>query len=233
VAIITQLQAQKKNNERVNLFVDGVFFCGLGIDDVVKNNIVVNMSVTEEFLSNLLCQSGENDMYNKTLMYILKRPRTENEIKRYLSTKKHISPDMTTRIIDRLKTQSYINDEAYARMFTAQKHLRASVRAIKQKLRQKGIRVDLIDQSTAEIGDQDELCKTLAEKYMRNRENIQLNQQKLYRFLVLKGFNYDTISAIVDDFKTRAPDPDEIKSEYIAAREKYKAAKMKYKKGRK
>jgi len=232
VAVITQLQAQKKNNERVNLFVDGVFFCGLGIDDVVKNNIVVGLNVTEEFLSNLLCQSGENDMYNKTLIYILKRPRTENEIKRFLSSKKHISPDMTTRIIERLKTMSYINDEAYARMFTASKHLKASVRAIKQKLRQKGIKTDLIDGATAEIGDQDELCKNLAEKYMRNRDNTTQNQQKLYRFLVTKGFNYDTVGEIVEDFKNRREDPEDVRNEYLVAREKYRAAKQKYKRGK-
>lgn len=232
MAVITQLQAQKKNNERVNLFVDGVFFCGLGIDDVVKNNIVVGLNVTEEFLSNLLCQSGENDMYNKTLIYILKRPRTENEIKRFLSSKKHISPDMTTRIIERLKTMSYINDEAYARMFTASKHLKASVRAIKQKLRQKGIKTDLIDGATAEIGDQDELCKNLAEKYMRNRDNTTQNQQKLYRFLVTKGFNYDTVGEIVEDFKNRREDPEDVRNEYLVAREKYRAAKQKYKRGK-
>jgi len=227
MATITQLQVQKKNNDRINVFVDDKFFCGLTIDDMVKSNISVGMEVSEEFLANLLVKAGENDMYNKTLVYILRAPRTEVEIQRFLSRKKDCSPEMATRIITRLKTLNYINDEAYAKMFTASKHVRVSVRMIKQKLRSKGIKAENIANATADIVNQDELVKTVAEKYMRNKDIDPATMQKLYRYLVSKGFDYDIVNEIIEGYKSSR---ENFQEEYIMARQQLRLAKKNCKK---
>ena len=84
---ITQLEVQKKNRERINVYVDNAFFCGMTVDDVVKNNLTVDLELTDAELSRLLSVSGENDMFNKALVYILASPRTELEIKRFYRVK--------------------------------------------------------------------------------------------------------------------------------------------------
>jgi regulatory protein len=222
---ITKLESQKKNNNRISVYVDDKFFCGLSIDDMVKNSIVSGMEVTDEFLSNLLGTAGENDMYNKALVYILTSPRTELEIKRFLSRKKDCSPDMTARIIDRLKTSNYIDDEAYARMFTTAKHVKASARAIKLKLRQKGISSEYVAQATQDIGDQSDLARSVAEKYMRYKEYDQKNLQKLYAYLVGKGFEYDNVTAIISEYKSKKEIDPETKKVYNESQEEYRRAK--------
>ena len=222
---ITQLATQKKNTERVSVFVDDRFFCGLSLDDVVASGLVANMEVDEEFLSNLLGRSGENDMYNKTLLYILRSPRTETEIRRYLSRKKDCSAEMINRIIERLKTANYLNDEAYAKMFAASKHAKISARMIKYKLRNKGIDGDLADSATADIDKQDDLAKTVAEKYMRYREYDDKNLAKLFRYLVSKGFEYDVVNEIVGDFKNKREIDPAVKEEYNTYQSEYKRAK--------
>jgi regulatory protein len=226
---ITRLAAQKKNTERVNLYVDDKFFCGLLIDDVVKNNITVGMTVDQEFLSKLLGAKGENDLYNRALVYIMKMPRTESEIKRYLTFRKKCSTDLADRIVERLKGMNYINDEAYAKMFTAAKHHRASVRAIKQKLRQKGVTEQAVAIATAEVDNQETLCASVAEKYMRHRDYDQRNFGRLYRFLVQRGFEYDTVNKILDDFKSKLKPATELFDEFISAREQLRDAKKNYK----
>ena len=236
MSTITQLSAQKKNTERINVFVDDKFFCGLAIDDVVKMGIVAGMEVDEEFLSNLLSRSGENDMFNKALVYILKSPRTELEIKRFLSRKKDCSAEMTAKIIDRLKTMNYIDDEAYSKMFASAKHVKASARAIKMKLKNKGIKPDLIDAATENIGDQGGLAHTVAEKYMRYREYDQKNLAALHRYLVFKGFEYDVVNGIIEEYRQkREIDPDTREQfrtahgEYRRAKQQFRDAKRKYK----
>ena len=205
--------------------MDDRFFCGLAIDDVVKCGLVAGMEVDEEFLSNLLGRAGESDMYNKTLVYILRSPRTESEIRRFLSRKKDCSPEMIARIVDRLKTANYIDDEAYARMFVGSKHVKISARAIKQKLKNKGVDTELVETSTTEIGNQDDLAKEIAAKYMRYCEYNEKNLGRLFRYLISKGFEYDTVNEIVSDYRTKKDIDPELKEEYNAYQDEYRRAK--------
>jgi regulatory protein len=230
---VTQLVAQKKNFERISVFIDGKFFCSLAIDDIVKNGLVAGMELGEAELSHILSLSGENDAFNKALVYILKSPRTESEIRCFLSRKKGFSPEVTDRIINRLKTMNYINDEAYAKMFAATKHVKMSIRAIKQKLRTKGLSGELADSATESAGDQSDLACSIAEKYMRYREYDQLNLQRLFRYLASKGFEYETVHEIVEEYKTRSePDVETcakyrvFHDEYLRSKEELKDAKQ-------
>ena len=236
MAIITKLVAQKKNPDRVNLYVDDEFFCGLMIDDVVKHGIVIGKEVSSEYLSDILGSSGENYMYAKTLAYILRSPRTEAEIRRYLSRKKDCSVEMTNRLIERLKTMNYINDEAYAKMFKTTKHVKISARQIKQKLRGKGVNDELIEEACADIDNQEELDNSIAEKYMRNKNFDQNNLSKLFRYLISKGFEYDVVSSIVEQYKKRIDTEAESfysrQDEYEKAKERLKVAREKLKNAR-
>ena len=225
VATITQLVAQKNNNERITVYVDDDFFCGLAIDDVVRNSLVVGMDITEAELSNLLGLAGENDMFNKALVYILRNPRTEVEIRRFLSRKKDCSPEMIARIIERLKTMNYINDEAYAKMFAATKHVKMSIRSIKHKLKTKGIKNELADAATEDTGNQGNLARTVAEKYMRYREYDDKNLQRLYRYLVSKGFEYDDVGEILKEYKNKREIDPEKRAEYKNCHDEYRHAK--------
>ena len=226
MATITQLAVQKKNRERISVFVDDVFFCGLSVDDTLKNNLVVGLEMTEEELSHLLSLAGENDMYNKALVYILRSPRTENEVRRYLS-RKECSAEMTARIIERLKTMNFINDEAYAKMFAAQKHVKISVRAIKHRLRARGVAPELAEEATQEVDveEQGELARTVAEKYMRYKEYNEKSLQSLYRYLVAKGFDYDDVSEIVSDYRKKREIDPEVKAEYKSYYDDYRQSR--------
>ncbi|MCL2229358.1 MAG: RecX family transcriptional regulator [Firmicutes bacterium] len=224
MSFITALEVQKKDNERINVFVDGQFLCGLTIDSVVKNGLTVGMEVDDVFLASLIGQGGENDMYNKALVYIVRMPRTEIEIRRFLSRKKDCSPEMIDRIVDRLKTTDYINDEAYARMFVGAKHVKVSSRAIKQKLKSRGIKSDIVETATSEIGDQSDLARSVAEKYMRFREYDEKNIQRLFRYMVSKGFEFDLTAEIVSEYKKKSETDTKLKDQYNECRGEYHRA---------
>ncbi|MCL2756147.1 MAG: RecX family transcriptional regulator [Firmicutes bacterium] len=200
---ITSLEVQKSNKERLNVYVNNEFFCGISLDDVIRYNIVVGRELTDSELSNLLASTGENDLYIKALGYILRSPRTEREITQYLY-KKDASPETVARVIARLRTMNYINDEAYAKMFTEQKSGKLGVGSIRNKLFSRGINKELIEQSIEEIVEeesQEELCNRVAEKYMRNKGRDAKTVQKLYRHLASKGFDYELVSSVADEYK--------------------------------
>jgi len=200
---ISSLEVQKSNKERLNVYVNNEFFCGISLDDVIKYNIVVGRELTDEEMGTLLAATGENDLYIKALGYIVKSPRTEREITQYLY-KKDASPETVGRVIARLKVMNYINDEAYAKMFTEQKSGKLGTGAIRNKLYTRGINKELIEQSIEDLveeEDQEELCKRVAEKYMRNKSRDVKTTQKLYRHLASKGFDFELCQSTVDEFK--------------------------------
>ena len=102
-------------------------------------------------------------------------------------------------IINKLKDLGYINDADYAVRFAEAKSTKYGMRNIKAKLTVKGVAREHIDELATP--DQTDLARSLAQKYMRNKDFDQKTFQKLYRFLLSKGLNYDIINHILDEFK--------------------------------
>lgn len=194
--ILTRLEAQKKNKERVNVYVDDEFFCGLSIDDVIRQKLSAGIHLTEADLANLRLASDENKFFTKTLENLLSSPKTEFQIKQYLY-RKQVELNTVNNIVARLKQLNYINDEDYARNFADAKSAKYGKRVIRQKLAAKGIRCDEV-----EVGDQSDLALALARKYMRNKARDAKEFSKLYRYLVGKGFDFVLVCGIVDKCKS-------------------------------
>ena len=228
---ITSLSAQKNNKDRINVYVDDEFFCGLSLDTAVKFNVVVDKEMTEESLSLLLAESGEDDLYVRALGYIVKSPRTEREITQYLY-RKDASPETAARIVEKLKTMNYINDESYARLFAEQKSGKLGIASIRNKLFSRGITSSLIEQSLEQVEEQtqEELARKVAEKYMRNREPNPKTTQKLYRHLATKGFDFDLCGQIVEEYKREAKQDEEMLEEYRDKWAEFRKAKDEAKK---
>lgn len=158
----------------------------------------------------------DNDkLFQKTLEYVLGTPKTERQVKTWLFKKRKKSCDdncnrtdnVTREFLDidgitsRLKELGYINDAEYARSFTEAKQTKYGKKCIGQKLAQKGVDRNIVDAAVAEIPNQTELVHTLAQKYMRNKTADQKTLQKLYRFLLSKGFDHDMVGHIAGQFK--------------------------------
>lgn len=198
---ITALTVQKRNKERINLEVDGVFFCGISLEHAVKNGLSVGMDLSESDLVQLSVNSEEQDFFNKALTYLLRSPKTERQIRTYLASKQCPS-GIIERVSSRLRELNYINDEAYAKLYAEQKGSKLGVRAIRNKMLVRGIDRKITDETISEIKDQTELAKTLAEKYMSTRDNTYANLQKLFRYLMGKGFELELARDIVEGIKS-------------------------------
>jgi len=143
----------------------------------------------------------ECEFFDKALVYVLKMQRTEREVSIFLLRKKGCAHDVAGRIIERLKGLNYLNDAEYARMYASAKREKLSVRAIKLKLRTKGIAQSIIDELRFEDCDQSALAKAVAAKYMRSKMPDQANLARLFRYLVAKGFEYDLVGEITKEVR--------------------------------
>ena len=84
---ITQLKLQTKNKERVNVHLDGEFFCGLQAETVIKHSLKVGDDIEQDELTLLQFESEKQMAFNKVLNLISKRQKTQKQIQTYLSDK--------------------------------------------------------------------------------------------------------------------------------------------------
>jgi regulatory protein len=142
-------------------------------------------------------------LYDKTLRFLSFRPRSEKEIREYLTKKK--SNDLTTKkIVEKLKEHKFLNDMEFAKWWIEQR-TRVKPRAdrvIKFELTQKGIEKEIIDSLLTGSFESDlKKAEGLAEIRMKRLIRIEDRKkvyEKLGRFLASKGFNYDIIKEVID-----------------------------------
>lgn len=137
---------------------------------------------------------------NKTqvMKYILYKKRTESEVRKKFCH--NIEEDMLEDIIEYVKEAGYINDKDYIkRLVSEYMALKSmSIREIKNKIYEKGIYADEIEDYLYENKEELEAYELRsAEKLANKKKNLE--PQKLKSYLVNKGFDTDTINKVLKD----------------------------------
>lgn len=202
MAVITKIESQKKNKDRVNIYVNNEFFMAIYAELVYSFNLKKGIEIDENKLKKLL----KDEMYikakNKALNILSKADQSEKKIKEKLSSE--FEEDTIDKVIDFLKRNNFINDDTLA-----QKIVNTSVNLnkygknkIKQNLYIKGIDKNSIDDALSEIDDNIEYenAMYLAKKRYNRVKNEDKRKiyQKISQHLAYKGFNYDIIKRVLN-----------------------------------
>lgn len=201
---ITGLSVQVRDNQRVNVMVDGVYRFSLDINQVAELGLRVGREYAEEELTTLEEESTFGKVYTRTLEYMLMRPHSSKELRDYLYRKTRprrtrtgaivpgVSAVVTQRVYDRLMEKGYINDEAFARYWVENRNLRKGIsqRKLRSELLSKGVDISVINVVLQGVDrdDRSELLKIIERKSARYPD-----EQKFIAYLVGKGFSYDDV----------------------------------------
>lgn len=201
---ITGITSQTKNDNRVNVMVDGAYRFSLDIFQLSDLGIRIGKEYTEEELVELESESQFGKLYARTLEYCLMRPHSAKEIRDYLyrktrdtrtktgGIKKGVPIEITGRVFARLTEKGYIDDEKFARYWVENRSTTkgASRRKIIAELRAKGVESSLVERlwEDSERSDENELQKIIAKKHHRYPDD-----QKFMQYLARQGFSYDDI----------------------------------------
>lgn len=188
---ITLLQMQKRNKERVNVFVDGeyAFAVGLNVALTLKKGQRLSAVEVEAFR-----QDGETDLaFQRAVRYLGMRPRSSAEIVAYLKRKEY-DEQIVDVVVKRLHEQGYLDDEAFARFWVDNRNRfrPRGAQALRHELRQKGVERDTIE-STLEDQDEDGAAWAAVEGKMGRWADLDKFEfeQKLMAFLARRGFRFD------------------------------------------
>ena len=85
---ITALEPQVNNPERINLYVDGRFLLGVNAAIVLQMGLRLEQELSPSQLELLQSEEAEQRAVDRALNYLSYRPRSREEVRRYLRRKK-------------------------------------------------------------------------------------------------------------------------------------------------
>ena len=195
---ITDLKQGLKNPDRVNVFVDEKFAFSLDISQVVDFGIKVGMEISAEDVAEFKKASEFEKLYQRTLEWVLVRPRSIRETNDYLYKKifeKKLDKNYIDRIIEKLKDKKYLDDYKFAEYYVENRFVKkgVSLKRLRMELLKKGISKEIIEEVLADSdrNDEDELKKMIAKK------RAKYDDEKLTAYLVRQGFQYDLVRELV------------------------------------
>jgi regulatory protein len=195
---ITGLKVQKRNHQRLSVYLDDEY--AFGLSRIVAAWLHVGQELSEEKIAELLADDGLETAYQKSIKFIGYRVRTSSEVERHLR-KKGIEPQVISRVQERLEANGLLNDKSFAKNWVENRNefRPRSHRLLASELRNKGVNSEIIQDVIESTTPEDELAYSAAKKRIRRYEHLEWQdfQRKLGSFLVRRGFSYSTIKPVV------------------------------------
>jgi regulatory protein len=195
--IITALKAQKRNPNRINVYLDGEY--GFGISRIVAAWLSVGQSLSDEKISALKSDDEVEVAYQQALKFVAYRMRSSSEVERYL-LEKGTYPEVISGVIERLNRSGLVDDTRFAQLWTDNRSefRPRSRRSLSRELRLKGIPEEVIDKTLSEMLPEEDLAYQAGLKYARKLTEIDRYAffRKLGGFLARRGFSYEVIKPV-------------------------------------
>ena len=193
MAKITALTIQKRNKERISIFLDGEFAFGLMASAATGLRAGQLLSGSEVAA---LKELDEAEKAKKAALHLIsRRPQSKAEIEQKLRKNKY-DDLIIDQVIDHLIAVDLLDDAAFAEYWVEQREtFRPRSRlALRQELRQKGINREIIETAVEQV-DETSAARQAAAKQARRWTRLSEDEYriKLGRYLQRLGFPYDII----------------------------------------
>jgi regulatory protein len=192
---ITGIEAQKKNSDRVSIFLEGSY--AFGLSKMVAAWLTVGQSLSEEKIEALQADDTREVAMQRALNFLSYRARSEQEIRANL-TRAEIPDVVLEATLQRLRELNLVNDADFARMWIeGRKQFRPrSRRFLAYELRLKGI-----DEQVAQDALEDQVVDEVealnaGRKIARRLATLDFQdfRAKLGGYLGRRGFSYQAIA---------------------------------------
>jgi regulatory protein len=195
---ITAMSLQKRDKERVNVFLDGAYAFSLGLNAALGLKRGQHLSPAD--CERLQREDEAQRAYHAALRLLGYRPRSQAEIEQRLGQKGYTAAAIAAAL-RRLRLKQYVDDEAFARHWLDQRnrfHPRGR-RALGYELRQKGVDRDTIDRVLSDVDEATSAWHAIEAKLHRWQGLEQSAvQKKIIGFLHRRGFTYETARLVCE-----------------------------------
>lgn|SRR5574341_162853 len=197
MAKITAIEPQKRDPDRVSIYLDGEYKFGLA--RVVAAWLKIGQELSQEKIASLQAEDVRERAYQQALLFLSYRARSESEIRQNL--RKHDIPeDVIEQTLERLRESRLADDQQFARAWVENRNTfrPRSRRALKMELHQKGLSEEVVQSALAGL-DEEALAYEAGLKRARRLQVVEWDEfrRKLSEFLTRRGFPYPVIASVV------------------------------------
>jgi regulatory protein len=188
---ITALKVQKKNPDRVNVYLDGHFAFGLAA--ILAAPLKLGQSLSEAQVDSLRNRDEAEVAYNRALNYLSYRPRSKAEVSTYLR-RRGLADGVVEAVLERLARARLLDDEAFARFWVEnrERFRPRGLRALRYELRGKGIGDEIADRILATVDVSASAYQAAIKKaHQLSRLDQRSFERKLVDYLARRGFDYE------------------------------------------
>ena len=195
---ITALRLQKKNRQRVSVYLDGEY--AFGLQTLVAASLRVGQTLSAAEIEQLQKQDSVEVAYNKALGFLSYRPRSCAEVETYLKRHK-VSPIVIQAVVDRLERAGLLDDEAFAQYWVENREAfrPRGRRSLRFELRRKGVSDAVIDKALEDVDEAQSAYRAARKRAQRlSHLDYKLFCRRLGGFLQRRGFGYDVVKETVN-----------------------------------
>lgn len=188
---VTKLKYQKKNRDRVNVYLDGRF--AFGLPAIVAAKLQPGQHLSDFEIEGLQREGSTETFYSWALNFLSYRPRSRAEVSGRLQ-KRGASEEQIEAIVERLERAGFLDDEAFARYWVEnrERFRPRGLRALRYELRNKGVRREIIEEAISDVDVSDGAYRAAEKKARRlSQADEQTFYRKLVAYLARRGFSYE------------------------------------------
>ncbi len=195
---ITALVVQKKNKERVSVYLDGEF--AVGVDLVTAARLHKGQQLSPAEVAALQQEDEQQRAYLLAVRYLGVRPRSRSEVERYLR-RKEVPDELIVATVARLESENYLDDAEFARYWIANREQfrPRGARALRYELQRQGVERAIVDE-VLESQDEESSAWAALERKLDGWRGLERDEfrKKAGGFLARRGFGYDIVKSAVE-----------------------------------
>lgn len=197
---ITKIEKQKNKQDRVNIYLDDEFFCGMQNFVCVKYGLKEGYTISKEKLQEIMMESDKEQAMNKVSKLLQHGLKTEKQVTDYLQ-KQGYDELLQQHVLSKLKEYGFVNDSYYATSYVNTYKNKYGIKKMQYELLKKGVDKKIVEQALENFESDEEVLLKLAIKHIKSKERTYENLQKTASYLVGKGFTWDEVRAVVNKLK--------------------------------
>jgi regulatory protein len=202
--VVTHLRLQKRNKERVNVYLDNEYAFALPVSEALK--LHKGQHLSDQEIAQLQTVDLEAKAYDRALRFLSIRPRSEWEVRQNLGRYQPrggavLDEAQVEMVVNRLKERDYLDDHTFAAYWVEQRNRfkPMSPQALRYELMRKGVDRKVADEIIEDATDPAVAALEAARQrsyrwYALGEEEF---QKKMTAFLQRRGFRWEVIREVV------------------------------------
>lgn len=195
---LTAIRAQRRASGRVNVYIDDEY--AFSLQAILAARLTVGQEISESQVAEFKAADAIEKAYERALSYLSYRPRSEEEIRRYLA-KRSLSDEEIDQVVGRLKRARFVDDSAFAEFWVENREAfrpRGSW-ALRGELRQKGVSPETIEAALDGLDERESAMRAASSAVRRYRQQ---ERDEFFRhlmgFLQRRGFSYGIARTVTE-----------------------------------